>query len=236
VSGTIAARTNNTIGIAGIAPAAKVQPVRVLGKCGGYASDAADAIVWASGGAVSGVPANATPARVINISAGGSGSCGTNLQAAIDGAVSRGTVVVVSAGNSNVDASSSTPANCAGVITVAATDRNGVRTSYSNYGSVVEIAAPGGAGTGSASNSDLWSTVNAGTNGPTTPTYAQYAGTSMAAPHVAGVAALMLAANPSLTPAQVIALMRQTAHPFAAGGCPQGCGPGIVDAAKAVAA
>ena len=173
VSGTIAALTNNTIGIAGIAPSAKIQPVRYLGTCGGYASDRVDALVWASGGTVSGVPANATPARVINISAGGSGSCSASSQAAINGALSRGTVVVVAAGNSNADASGFSPANCSGVITVAATDRNGVRASYSNYGSVVEIAAPGGAGTGSASNPDLWSTVNAGTTVPTTPTYAQ---------------------------------------------------------------
>jgi serine protease len=227
VSGTIAALTNNTIGIAGIAPSAKIQPVRVLGKCGAYTSDIADAIVWASGGTVSLVPANATPARVINMSLSGSGSCPTTYQAAIDGAVSRGTVVAVAAGNQGGDASGRKPANCAGVITVAATDRNGVRASFSNYGSVVEIAAPG---------VSLWSTLNAGTTVPGSPTYAQYNGTSMATPHVAGVAALMLAANPSLTPAQVVALMQATAHPFATGGCPLGCGSGIVDAAKAVAA
>ncbi len=236
VSGTIGALTNNTIGIAGIAPSAKIQPVRYLGKCGGYTSDRIDAIVWASGGTVSGVPANATPARVINISAGGSGSCSTSSQAAIDDALSRGTVVVVAAGNSNANASGFQPANCGGVITVAATDRNGVRASYSNYGSLVEIAAPGGALTGSASNPDLWSTLNDGVTVPGNPIYFQYAGTSMATPHVAGVAALMLAANPSLTPAQVSALMQLTAHPFGAGGCPLGCGAGIVDAAKAVAA
>jgi serine protease len=225
VSGTIAALRNNTIGIAGIAPSAKVQPVRVIGKCGGYVSDVADAIVWASGGAVSGVPANATPARVINMSLGGSGSCDTPFQAAINGAVSRGAVVVVSAGNDNADASGYSPANCAGVITVAATDRNGIRASFSNYGSVVEIAAPG---------VSLWSTLNDGATVPGNPIFAPYSGTSMAAPHVAGVAALMLAANPSLTPAQVVAIMQLTAHPLAAGGCPLGCGSGIVDAAKAV--
>ena len=227
VSGTIAALTNNAIGIAGIAPSAKIQPVRVLGKCGGYVSDIADAIVWASGGTVSGVPANATPARVINMSLGGPASCDSSMQAAIDGAVSRGTVVAVAAGNSNADASGFNPASCAGVITVAATDRAGARASFSNYGSVVEIAAPG---------VSLWSTLNAGTTVPTTPTYAQYSGTSMATPHIAGVAALMLAANSALTPAQVTELMQVTAHPLAAGGCPPGCGSGIVDAAQAVSA
>ena len=227
VSGTIAASTNNTIGIAGIAPSARIQPVRVLGKCGGYGSDIADAIVWASGGSVSGVPANPTPARVINMSLGGNGSCGSTYQSAIDGALSRGTVVVVAAGNSNADASGFTPANCAGVITVAATGRNGSRASFSNYGSVVEIAAPG---------VSLWSTLNDGATVPGNPAYAQYSGTSMATPHVAGVAALMLAANPALTPAQVVARMQLTAHQFASSGCPEGCGSGIVDAAMAVAA
>ncbi len=227
VSGTIGALANNAIGIAGIAPSAKIQPVRYLGKCGGYASDRVDAIVWASGGTVSGVPANATPARVINISAGGAGPCDTTSQAAVDSAVSRGTVVVVAAGNNNADASGYRPANCNGVITVAATDRTGARASFSNYGSAVEISAPGVA---------LWSTLNDGATVPGSPIYAQYSGTSMSTPHVAGVAALMLAANPALTPAQVDALMQQTAHPFGVGGCPPGCGSGIIDAAEAVAA
>ena len=171
VSGTIGALANNAIGIAGIAPSAKIQPVRYLGKCGGYSSDRVDAMVWASGGTVSGVPANATPARVINISAGGAGPCDSVSQAAVDSAVSRGTVVVVAAGNNNADASGYRPASCNGVITVAATDRNGVRASFSNYGSVVEIAAPGVL---------LWSTLNDGTTVPGSPTYARYSGTSMA--------------------------------------------------------
>ncbi|HWP88141.1 MAG TPA: S8 family serine peptidase, partial [Burkholderiales bacterium] len=71
VAGTIAAVTNNSGGVAGVAYGAKVVPVRVLGKCGGYTSDIADAIVWASGGTVSGVPANANAARVISLSLGG---------------------------------------------------------------------------------------------------------------------------------------------------------------------
>lgn len=99
VAGTVAAVTNNTTGVAGTAYGAKVVPVRVLGKCGGSLSDIADAIVWASGGTVSGIPANANPAEVINMSLGGGGSCSTTMQNAINGAVSRGTTVVVAAGN-----------------------------------------------------------------------------------------------------------------------------------------
>ena len=162
-AGTVGAATNNGVGVASVAPAAKLEAVRVLGKCGGYTSDIADAIVWASGGTVSGVPANANVARVLSLSLGGSGSCGTTMQSAINGAVSRGSSVVVAAGNSNADASGFSPANCAGVITVAATTRTGVRASFSNYGTTVEIAAPG---------TSIYSTINAGTQGPTSPTYA----------------------------------------------------------------
>jgi len=120
LAGTIAAVGNNATGITGVAFGAKVLPVRVLGRCGGYTSDIADAIIWASGGTVAGVPANANPARVINMSLGGSGACDTTTQNAINSARSRGTVVVVAAGNSNANAAQFSPASCAGVITVAA--------------------------------------------------------------------------------------------------------------------
>ncbi len=88
VAGTVAAVTGNSTGVAGVAPNAKIVPVRVLAKCGGSLSDIADAIIWASGGTVSGIPANANPAKVINMSLGGSGTCGTTYQAAINSAVS----------------------------------------------------------------------------------------------------------------------------------------------------
>lgn len=109
VAGTIAAAANNAKGVAGIAYNAKIQPVRVLGKCGGATSDIVDAITWASGGSVAGVPANATPAKVINMSLGGSGACTATYQNAINAAVARGTTVVVAAGNSNADAAGFSP-------------------------------------------------------------------------------------------------------------------------------
>ena len=101
VSGTIGAASNNGTGVAGINWVSKILPVRVLGKCGGYTSDIDDAIVWASGGSVPGVPANPNPARVLNLSLGGTGPCDTATQSAINTALAAGTVVVVAAGNSN---------------------------------------------------------------------------------------------------------------------------------------
>lgn len=233
VAGTIAAVTNNGTGVAGVAYGAKVQPVRVLGKCGGYTSDIADAIIWASGGSVSGVPANPTPARVLNLSLGGSGTCDTTTQNAINSARSRNAVVVVAAGNSGANAANYSPASCTGIVTVAAVNRSGGRAYYSNYGSVVEVAAPGGDMTSSSANGIL-STLNAGTTTPGADAYAYYQGTSMATPHVAGVVALMLAKNASLTPDQVITMLQSTARAFPAT-CSQ-CGTGIVDAAAAVKA
>ena len=218
VAGTVAALTNNGKGVAGVAYGAKVQHARVLGRCGGSTSDIADAIIWASGGTVSGVPANATPAKILNLSLGGSSSsCPSTYQDAINSAVGRGATVVVSAGNSNNNASGNTPANCANVITVGAIDSAGKRSVWStqynqlsSYGSVVDLAAPG---------STIWSTLNAGTQGQGAESYAAYGGTSMAAPHVTGVAALVQSRRQALglalyTPAQLETLLKNTVRAF----------------------
>ncbi|MFM2068718.1 MAG: hypothetical protein RLZZ584_3627 [Pseudomonadota bacterium] len=232
VAGTIAALTSNGTGVAGVAFGARVQPVRVLGKCGGYMSDIADAIIWASGGSVPGAPVNATPARVLNLSLGGTGACDTTTQNAINSARSRNAVVVVAAGNANTDAAGHTPANCAGVITVAAVGRSGARAYYSNYGASVDVAAPGGDQTLGAANGIL-STLNTGTSKPGSDSYAYYQGTSMATPHVAGVVALMLARAPALTPDQVEARLKASVRPLPVT-CSQGCGTGLVDASAAI--
>ncbi|MFW2372534.1 MAG: S8 family peptidase [Gammaproteobacteria bacterium] len=232
VAGTIAAVTNNSTGVAGVAYNAKIVPVRVLGRCGGYLSDIADGMIWAAGGSVAGVPDNANPAQVLNLSLGGSGSCSITTQDAINTARNLGTTVVVAAGNENTDASNSNPANCNGVIAVAATNRNGGRAYYSNYGTVVDVAAPGGDVTTGSANGIL-STLNSGRTTPSTDSYAFYQGTSMATPHVAGVAALLYEADPAITPDQVESTLKSTARSFPAS-CNQ-CGSGIVDAATAVA-
>ena len=240
VSGTIAEVTNNGIGGAGVAPQAKVVPVRVLGRCGGYTSDINDAIVWAAGGHVDGVPDNTTPAEVISMSLGGNHACEADTQAAINTAVSLGATVVVAAGNDNSDVTGHSPASCANVVTIGATGASGQRASYSNYGAGVDLSAPGGAGVEGVPNGYIWSTHNTGTTSPVASPagdrYVGMTGTSMATPHVSGVVALMqsVAAQP-LTPSVVEGLLKASARPFGVkpeAGKP--IGTGIVDAAAAV--
>jgi serine protease len=236
VAGTIAALSNNGQGVAGLNWVSKVIPVRVLGKCGGYTSDIVDGIRWAAGLSVSGVPNNPYPVKVMNLSLSGSGSCTSTYQNAINDAVNAGAVVVTAAGNNNTDASGYHPANCNNVITVAATNRNGSRAYYSNYGSLVEISAPGGE-TNSVSANGVLSTLNTGTSSPASDTYAYYQGTSMAAPHVTGVASLLFSYNPSLTPAQLLQALQNNVTGFPSGStCNTSiCGSGIVNAGQALA-
>ena len=247
VSGTIAAKSDNGIGIAGIAPGTKILPVRVLGKCGGFESDVADGIRWSAGLAVAGVPANPNPAAVISLSLGGAGACPAAYQSAIADAIAVGSLVVVAAGNANSDAATSTPANCAGVVSVAASGPTGSRSWYSNFGTSITIAAQGGDDRMSASGAlaaagdksgEILSTMNAGTTTPSTDTYAFYEGTSMATPHVSAVAALVKSLQPSITPVSLAQLLRQTASAFPlTSTCTTAlCGAGILNAAAAVSA
>ncbi|MDO0910796.1 S8 family serine peptidase [Streptomyces sp. DT2A-34] len=234
VAGTIAAVANNSKGVAGIAYGAKISPLRALGQCGGYDSDIIDAITWASGGTVSGVPANTNVAKVINMSLGGGGACSSATQSAINAAVNRGTTVVVAAGNENDNAANYSPASCNNVVSVAALGRSGAKAYYSNFGSTVDIAAPGGETRTTTANGIL-STLNTGTQGPSSETYKYYQGTSMAAPHIAGLAALMKSANASLTPAQIESAIKTNSRALP-GTCSGGCGAGLADAAKTVQA
>ena len=231
VAGTVAASTDNNTGVAGVAFDAQVMPIRVLGKCGGYISDIADGIVWASGGSVPGIPSTSTPAQVINMSLGGSGSCSSTYQSAIDQAVASGTTIVVAAGNSGGDANNYSPSSCDNVLVVAATDRNGDKAWYSNYGSAIDVAAPGG-DTG-VSGGGVLSTLNSGTTTPSTENYVYYQGTSMAAPHASGVAALLYATDPAATPAEVMTAIETSTRPLP-GSCIGGCGSGIIDASAAI--
>ena len=229
VAGTIGAASNNSKGVAGLNWVSKIVPVRVLGRCGNTISDIADAIRWAAGLSIPGVPDNPNPARVINLSLGGytSTGCASTYQNAINAAYADGAVIVVSAGNENIDAKYYQPANCANVITVAATNRYGNKASYSNWGSLVEISAPGGDSAGG-----VLSTSNSGPTTPDDDTYLFMAGTSMAAPHVSGVVSLMFSLNPTLTPSQVQSILQSSATTIS---CTL-CGSGIVNAAAALQA
>lgn len=223
VAGTVAAQTNNSTGVAGVAFHASIAPVRVFGQGTGRLSDIAEAIYWSAGGSVEGVPASLS-AQVINMSFGGPGSgpnntCSPELQTAISYAFAQGRVLVAAAGNQAGDVALRHPANCNGVIAVAATNRQGLRSTYSNTGANIDVAAPGDA---------VLSTSNAGTQSPGAATYATKQGTSMAAPHVAGLAALILSRGPR-SPADVEALIKQNARPIA--GC-SGCGSGLIDAQR----
>ncbi|MCG8312395.1 MAG: S8 family serine peptidase [Pseudomonadales bacterium] len=235
VAGTIAAVANNGIGISGVAPKAKVIPVRVLGKCGGYVSDISDAILWSSGYTVDGVADNANPADIINLSLGSgiAASCTQTYSDAILAAREAGVTVVVAAGNEDANADLYPPANCAGVIAVAAVGRAGGKAYYSNYGSVVDVAAPGGAQYSNNDPDGVLSTSNSGYSGPGSDNYLFYQGTSMATPHIAGLAALLYSVDEDITPDTVENIIKSTARSFNSS-C-NGCGVGIADAAAAVA-
>lgn len=240
VAGIVGANANNALGVAGVDQRARVQHIRILGTCGGQTSDEAAAIRWAAGLPVPGVPSNATPARVINLSLGSEAPCQAVEQDAIDAATAAGAIVVVAAGNSNrdLDISDFAPANCNNVITVAAVQSNGARAPYSNYGSSVDLAAPGGP-------SGLLSLQNGGLRSadPNSWTYGYKQGTSMATPVVSGVVSLLLSIDPELTPAEVRSILQTTARPFATGvssPCSSNpsdtfhCGAGVVDPAAAL--
>ena len=236
VSGLIAATPNNGIGIAGMDFNAKILPVRVLARCGGDDADVFAGMLWASGVQIAGVPPNPNPARVINMSLGGFGACSSAIQEAIDDALAHGSIVVVAAGNQSADALDYAPSNCSGVITVGASNTVGDRTGYSNFGTRVDISAPGGDGFDETTL--MLSTYAEGTTAPGAPSYAIAAGTSFAAPMVTGAVALMLARNNSLTPGRVLSILQGTSREFPMGtSCRAGtvCGTGLLDAGLAVA-
>ena len=251
--------TNNGVGLAGIAYNAKVVPVRVLGHCGGSDSDISDAIVWAAGGHVDGVPDNPNPAQVINLSLGGKGKCSAkdSNAIAIAKANALGAVVVVAAGNSSADVADYHPASCPGAITVASTGVTSRLAMYSNYNSpnesIVALSAFGGGvflndgASGVKMNPEgfAWQAVNSGTTTPVASPggdeYYGMAGTSQATPHVTGTVALMQSARVGaglrlLTPAEVLSILKSTARvPKVTAAPAQTFGAGILDAGAAVA-
>ncbi len=233
VAGTIGAATNNTSGVAGVTWATRIVPVRVLGKQGGASFDIAAAMTWATGGTVSGLPANPNPAKVVNMSLGGAAAPQKTYQDVIDARVAAGAIFLIAAGNENTDATSSTPCNQQSVICVGSTSFAGKRSSFSNYGAPVDIMAAGGEMREDLNGDGYADGVLSTTfDDNKQPIYGFSQGTSMATPHVAGIVALMVAVNPGLNHAQAESILKTTAS--ASSKCTLGCGEGLVNAQAAL--
>ena len=210
VAGTIAASSNNVIGVTGASWNTSILPVRVLGYDGGYDSDIIDGVRWAAGLSVPGVPNNPNPAKVINLSLGGESACSAAWQDVINDVVSEGVTIVVAAGNENIAVADSSPANCNNVIAVTAVDFGGDRAEYANYDdrtNIIDIAAPGGDIIGILSTSDTGAFTPNNDNA-----YVPNVGTSMAAPHVSGAIALILDINKDLTPESIEKIIKDSAR------------------------
>ena len=189
VAGTIAQATNNGVGVAGVAFEAKLMPIKVLDASGiGTSADIADAIRWAADHG----------AKVLNLSLGGPGYSAV-MEKAVAYARSKGAVVVCAAGNSG-SGNVSYPAAYAGAVGVGAVGPDGALAPYSSWGDELDIVAPGGNKRLGPGNGILQATVERGDFRK--PVLAEYEGTSMATPHVAGVAALLFAAG-ARTPDEV---------------------------------
>ncbi len=205
VAGTIAALTNNALGVAAIAPDARVMPVRITDRSDGYAytSDIARGLTWAADHG----------ARVANVSYAVTGS--STVSSAAQYLRGKGGLTVASAGNDSTDPGT---LNNAYVVTVSATDGSDLKAGWSNYGKMVDFAAPG---------VGIWTTARG--NG-----YGAVSGTSFSSPVTAAVAALVMAANPALLPADVEAVLQNSADDLGTAGWDTYYGFGRVNAARAV--
>jgi serine protease len=229
VAGILGALSDNGLGMTGTTWQGWIEPVRVLGKCGGYDSDIITAMAWAAGEAVPGVPANQYPANIINMSLGAVGPCPASYQEVINQLTAQGVLVVVAAGNEGgpVDA----PANCAGVVAVAGLREVGTKVGFSSLGPQIALSAPAGNCVNTAFGApclfSILTTTNSGLTRPLASTYTDdynyNLGTSFAAPLVSATAGLMLAVNGNLSPPQLIERLQAGAKtPFpAANGLPE---------------
>ncbi len=225
-SALVGALTNNGVGMASVGRNLRILPVRALGKCGGYDSDIIAGMLWAAGLSVPGVPPNPNPARVLNLSLDGDGTCTSAYVDAIARVKAAGAIIVVAAGNSTGHALG-TPANCAGVVAVAGLRHFGTKVGFSDLGPEISISAPAG----NCVNTDagapcLYPILTAANTGLTSPvpdsaggsiytdSFNASLGTSFSAPLVAGTMALMLSVQPSLAPDQALALLKSAARPF----------------------
>jgi serine protease len=241
VSGTIAAASNNSIGVAGVAWGVKIMPLRVLGVDGGTSYDVDQAVRYAAGLANDSGTVPDQRADIINMSLGGSGFS-PSTAALINEVTQSGVIIVAAAGNEATDAPGY-PASYDGVISVSAVDSQRRAAPYSNFGSRIDIAAPGG-DNGIDINGDgypdgvLSTGGSVATSGTINFVYSFLNGTSMASPHVAGVMALMKSVNPDLTAADIDVLLEggDLSDDLGATGRDNVFGHGLINAQRAVVA
>lgn len=213
-AGIAAATVNNGIGVAGVAPLARIQPVKVLDDSGsGSNASVAEGIDWAA----------ENGAQVISMSLGGP-SPSKAIAEAVQKALSRNIVVVVAMGNDGND-EPSYPAAVPGVMGIGATDKNDRIASFSQWGKHISVSAPG---------VDILSTFPLNSNDIGMTQYGSISGTSMATPYVAGLAALIRGTAPQLTGVQVRQRIEQTADDLGAKGFDEHYGFGRVNVAKAL--
>jgi serine protease len=239
VSGTIAAASNNNLGVAGVAWGVKIMPCRAVGINGGLRYDIEQCVRFAAGLSNDSGTLPAQRADIINLSLGGPTNT-TTAPAAYRDARNQGVIVVAAAGN---DASNAlfAPAAYNGVVSVSATNINRQLASYSNFGSTIDVAAPGGASgdlNGDGFFDGVLSTGGDDSGNGIAFTYRFAAGTSMAAPHMAGVAALMKSVYPDMTPQAFDTMLANGELTDDAGtaGRDNSFGYGIINAQKAVQA
>ena len=227
VAGLIGGDRDNVLGVSGVMQQGTVTPLRATWRCGGNLSNIVDALLWAAGVTVPGVPSNPTPVQVINVSLGYAGACSQFETSAYKQIDDKGVTVLVAAGNDGGDSMNSAPANCPLVIAVAASDTLGNLAAYSNRGANVAIMAPGGvAGAPLPLISDL------GVNGPLGDTVTYGQGTSFSVAWASGTAGLMLAVNPTLKRDGIWQMLLYSGKPNTS--CSGTCGGGVLDIARAV--
>jgi serine protease len=240
VAGTIGAASNNTTGVTGVSWAVSIMPLRGLGALGGSSYDVMQAVRYAAGLPNDSGTSPVQRADVINLSLGGLASSLAE-QELFAQARAMGVIIVAAAGNS-ANSTPFYPASYDGVVSVSAVDINKNKTPYSNFGTRVDVAAPGGDGTqdinGDGFPDGVLSTAGDDSSGGIQTNYSFYQGTSMAAPHVAGVVALMKTVNPALTPAAFDNLLAsgQLSEDLGQAGRDDVYGYGLIDAHKAVVA
>ncbi len=238
VAGTVAANSNNSIGVSGISWGAKIMPIRAIGTQGASSYDIMQSMRFAAGLENDSNTVPAQIADVINMSLGGFGYS-QSMQTVIDNVNAAGVIIIAAAGNDN-SSDLFYPASYDGVISVSATDIENNKASYSNFGSKIDVAAPGGDISSDTDNDGqvdgILSTLVSGQEHGRSSTYAFFQGTSMASPHVAGIAALMRAVYPALTPEEFKNALIAGALTNEAGdaGRDDIFGYGIIDALKAV--